>query len=469
MNQHKHYVTALLSIFFLIMLLLLVACQKEEEVAKNDAAAETDATPVEAENADAAPSPDAPLVPLPQATAVFPQPEGKPAEQEKPVQEPWQDTPRQDAPLPTVAKPQAQPSPPPSPLAQSKSTQQLVEETQQLVEKSRRILPDFTPDLLVHFIDVGYGDATLVQTPGGKNILMDCGSYSMGRYLVHYLLNAGVRELDTLIVSTPDKEHVGGCDYIIQYFHVNKIYTNGLDRESQEYKLFISSVEDMNMDYAVLHEPLALESKDAFKATILTPYHGRQLIGNMKDNSLLLRLDYGMVGFLLASDCSKGCERELLEYYPLSDLRANVFKVGDHGSDDAATELFLDVALPEVSIISTATDDVRELPSPDTLSRLRKYGSNIFRTDYDGTIVVKSDGEAYSMAIERGIEHKDLSGKQNLTLTPYDRCRFIAHQYSNVYYPLECPYTPNIEPENRICFLNEQTAVDLGLVRLAKC
>ena len=103
----------------------------------------------------------------------------------------------------------------------------------------------------------------------------------------------------------------------------------------------------------------------------------------------------------------------------------------------------------------------------NTIARLKKYGTTVYRTDLDGHVLVKSDGNVYSVVTTRGIEHLDALGQ--LQTVPYHACRFVAHQYANVFYPIDCRYTPNIEPQNRICFGTEDEAVDTGFVKYAKC
>jgi len=396
--------------------------------------------------------------PMPQATDVI---------SDEPVVAPSETGSPTEAVAPEVEAPIAQPEvPAPANISQPTETQQLVEQTEKIVQESRRLVPDFEPKVFVHFIDVGYGDATLIQAPS-SNILVDCGGPETGRFVADYLNLAGVDKLDALVLSSPDIEHSGGCDQVLQYYRPDILYDNGLESDTKEYNLLMTTVEDEGIDRLTLHEPLDLALGDEVTARILTPYHGRMAIDNIKDNSLLFKLEYLNVSFLIAGDCRKGCERELLGYYRQGELSAPVLKVGDHGSKDAATELFLDAVMPELSVISTQESPSREIPSPDTLSRLRKYGSRLLRTDYDGHIIVSTDGTAYGVRISRGIEYLD--GEGNLSSMAYDDCRFVAHQQSNIYYPTECSFAPNIEPENRMCFTYEGEAVDMGFTRYKWC
>ncbi|MBI4149917.1 hypothetical protein HY488_00780 [Candidatus Woesearchaeota archaeon] len=451
--KRKYIPTSIPTIVMLILLICVIAltaCSKRAviEVSEESEQGEENASlPIEE-----------PAVPAPQATDVFPEPEEQLV---VPNEEQESGVPQEIASAPQEIQSVLE--------SEAPTTTQLVDQTQQLVEKSQRLFPEFKPGLLVHFLDVGYGDSTLIQTPKGENILIDCGDYPSGRMVVNYLAEAGVDQLDMLVLSSPAKEHVGGCDYVLQYFYVDNLYDNGLEGETKEYKLFLSTVEDNGIHRVSLHGTISLDLDDGVRAKILTPYHGRNFISNTKDNSLLFKLDYGDVGFLIAGDCRKGCERELLEYYKPEDLSATIYRVGDHGSEDAATELFLDAVLPQISVVSTQTDPSKETPSQDMLARLKKYGSRIFRTDYDGNVLIKTDGKEYAIDISSGIEHKDLSGQQNTTRTASYDCPFVAHQYSNLFYPLECTLTPNIEPENRLCFADEDEAFGAGFVRYTKC
>ena len=468
----KHSIIASIVIILLLIGLSIgfYGCKKsvrttEDNDEAKDALTETD-TAVPAEGEQVVPAP------MPEATGVFPAPEPEQESEPSSATSPTSTigTAAQDAvqnetitpvPVAPVQEPNQNPTNP---------TEQLVQETQQLVARSQRLLPDFKPGVSVHFIDIGMGDATLVRV-GKRNILVDCGSYATRQQVVQYLTDAGVRRLDALVISSPRQEHVGGCDYVLQYLDVDKVYDNGLDSSSDEYKMFFSTLEDGNYEHISLHEPLTLDFIDLqdTRVEILTPYHGRNFIGNVKDNSLVLRVQQGKISFLITGDCGKGCERQIREYYSPNTLRTTIYQVGDHGGDGVATELFLDIALPELSVISAAMDKASDVPSPGTLARLRKYGSRIMRTDYDGDVVVETDGKAYSVAISRGIPHIDLSGQGNYTFSAYSDCPFMAHVYGDVYYPIDCSFALNVEDENRVCFTSERQAIDAGLFKYGKC
>ncbi len=465
MKKHSLIASIVIILLLIGLSISLFGCKKSVRTTEGndeakDALTETDtAVPAGAEQVVPAP--------MPEATGVFPASEPEQAVEPSSV-------PSSASAIGTVAQDAVQNETttqlPVAPVQEPNPTEQLVQETQQLVARSQRLLPDFKPGVSVHFIDIGMGDATLVRV-GKRNILVDCGPYATRQQVVQYLADAGVKRLDALVISSPRQEHVGGCDYVLQYLDVDKVYDNGLDSPADEYKMFRSTLEDGNYEHISLHEPLTLDFIDLqdTRVEILTPYHGRSFIGNVKDNSLVLRVQYGRISFLITGDCGKGCERQMREYYRPDTLRTTIYQVGDHGGDGVATELFLDIALPELSVISAAMDKAADVPSPGTLARLRKYGSRIMRTDYDGDVVIETDGKAYSVAISRGIPHIDLVSPGNYTFSAYSDCPFMAHIYGDVYYPIDCSFALNVEDENRVCFTSERQAVDSGLFKYGKC
>jgi len=351
----------------------------------------------------------------------------------------------------------------------SSDTKKLIEETEQLLRDSQRRLPNFNPDAFVHVLDVGYGQAIVIQMPNGDNVLVDCGPYSQSSFVLEYLDSLGIAELEALVLTSPRKEHVGGCDRILQYIHVEKIVHNGLNGRSRDYDQFMDTIEADSLRRIVLHAPYVLDSNDKTSLTIIPPYDSHKLITSLKDNSLLVRFVHGDVSFLIAGDCRRGCERALLEDYDPVDLLSTVYVVGDHGSEKAANPLFLEAVLPLVAIFSTQAGFDPEAPSLATLRRLRNLGSQIIRTDYDGTVVVKTDGDAYVTSITNGIEFIDPTGKFNTTFMPYDDCRYVAHVNSNIYYPMECSFAPDIEPQNRLCFPDGDVAFDFGFTEYNRC
>ena len=321
-------------------------------------------------------------------------------------------------------------------------------------------------DLEVHFIDAGEGDAILLQTPSGKNIMVDCGSEETARKIRLFLDKKGVEEIDVLLLSNGHDDHIGGCARLVEAFDVVKIYYNGIDENTETFEALTYNVRYQELDMEMVREDTSIEIDGDIGLQMLIPF-GKNYITNIEDNSILLRVTYGDTSMLLTGACGVGCEKRLLEKEKL--VAADVLKLGRHGSIEASSPLFLDAVNPKIAIITGEGSRRRDMPTFDLLTNLNKRNIDVYRTDYDGTISLSSDSRYIQQKIEWGAEHFDWESPTNTSYTPYKDCTYISHVTSNVFMPLECPEADNIAAQNRICYKTRIQAIDLGLGEFRHC
>jgi competence protein ComEC len=240
----------------------------------------------------------------------------------------------------------------------------------------------------IHFIDVGEGDSILLETQG-KTALIDTGNLISGPLLVKYLKEKGVEKLNHLIITHPHPDHIGGVFFILPMLKVEKIHDNGQDlsgvrktcaiyrwyedlvRERKNYAVLISgdslTLGKLNLEVLWPPEPPTSSDFNAF--------------------SLVIVVSHGNFSYLLTGDLTAPGERELLKRGV--SLKADVLKVGHHGSGDATTEEFLEAVSPEIAVVSVDRDNFWGYPSARVLERLRKAGIKVYRTDRDGDIILK--------------------------------------------------------------------------------
>ena len=253
------------------------------------------------------------------------------------------------------------------------------------------------PDGLLHvyYFDVGQGDATLIQTPSGRQILIDGGYYPtiIKRHLGQ-TLPFGDRSIDLLIATHPDADHVTGLPELFDQYSFERLLVSYLpqDWKLQEgpYAETLSRAAEQEIDIIrpIVGEKILFE--DGVTLEILHP--GEKLLeNNRNDNSLSLRLIYGDTSMLFTGDAEEAGERALLQ----SDLslESAVYKVGHHGANNASGDRFLAEVKPQVAVISAGSDNRFGHPHPDVLERLQAYGTLILRTDTMGTIELISNGE----------------------------------------------------------------------------
>jgi competence protein ComEC len=255
-------------------------------------------------------------------------------------------------------------------------------------------------------IDVGQGDSLFVVTPGGKTLLIDGGG-TFGGFSGHeehngidpgeeavspYLWSRRFQKLDVVALTHAHQDHLGGLLAIAENFRVGELW---IGREVSSSALAKLQEIARQRNISVEHE---LRGKsfnwDGLEGEFLWPEGSSQEVAaSAKNNdSLVLRLHYGSETFLLPGDAEKQVEHTMLSENSAETLRADVLKVGHHGSKNSTTQEFLETVRPRFGIISAGEDNPYGHPSPELLDRLRRSGVQVLRTDQNGAVHILTDG-----------------------------------------------------------------------------
>ena len=243
-------------------------------------------------------------------------------------------------------------------------------------------------------IDVGQGDAIAVRTPNGRWLLVDAGvrndRLDMGaRRVVPYLLRAGARRLDALILSHPDADHIGGAASVLRAFRVSAVLDPGVPAASVQY---LETLHAAELDAARWLAPRAGNELvvDGVQLRFLSPTE-RSLdgTGDPNDLSLVFRLSYGSFAALFPGDAPQAVEARIAaEHGP--DLAATVLKVGHHGSRTATAPALLQAVQPRLALISVGAENRYGHPAAEVLARLVRQGASVLRTDQHGDLVIRA-------------------------------------------------------------------------------
>jgi len=245
-----------------------------------------------------------------------------------------------------------------------------------------------TSALTVNFIDVGQGDAILFEE-NGKYLLVDCGRSDTK--IGSYLTSKGVSTIDYLITTHPDADHIGGCDYVLGNYNVTNVWDNGQPADTVAYQNYIALAHEKN--YSVIYNGTLLDWNNV-TVRILAPPEPYPM-GNRNYNSIVAKVSYGSVDFMLTGDCTTECESRLS-----GNLSSEILKVGHHGSKYSTSQDFLDRVDPEVAVISVGATNPYGHPSQEVLDRLADNNIETHRTDLEGTIIVTTNGSTYSISPE---------------------------------------------------------------------
>ena len=246
--------------------------------------------------------------------------------------------------------------------------------------------------LVVHFIDVGHGDATLIRT-GEGHVLIDGGDAQAGPVVVRHLRNAGVRSIEYVIATNPHVDNrAGGLADVLGEFGVGTIVVPRMAHSSAAFDTLVGAAGENGIPVRESAAGDAIVMGDAV-FTVVAP--GSSGDANPEDHSLSLLLSYGEIRFLFAGDARGAAEAEMLERGQA--LSAQMLRVGGHGSDAGTTGPFLEAVSPLVAIISVGAGNPFGYPRGELLGRLETAGVRVYRTDRHGTITASTNGRTITI------------------------------------------------------------------------
>ncbi|MEW6509476.1 MAG: DNA internalization-related competence protein ComEC/Rec2 [Bacteroidota bacterium] len=256
--------------------------------------------------------------------------------------------------------------------------------------------------LRVHVIDVGQGDAVLVEFPGGETMLVDAGprtpAYDAGeRTIVPYLKRLGIHQVDVLVLTHPHGDHIGGASSLVRQITVRRIVECGRPFFSMLTAAYRAAAAERGAEVSQVTQGTLLFDPKQVRVYVLGP--GQQSIEpdssrsivNLNNTSIVIRLLYGGVSILLPGDAEAEDEGELLARYE-TFLRSTMLKAAHHGSATSSTEPFLEAVAPDAVAVSVGAHNAFRHPSPGVMDRLAARGCTVARTDIDGAIIMESDG-----------------------------------------------------------------------------
>lgn len=251
--------------------------------------------------------------------------------------------------------------------------------------------PEASPNdayLAVHFFDVGQGDAIYIETPDGVQVLIDGGPN--GQVLQHLAREMSFfdRTIDMVIGTHQDLDHVAGLNEVLASYEVASILRTEGEGASPAAKQFVlSAALAPDVLFARAGQVFALGASTTL--TVLSPSADTTDWAS-NTGSVVVKLTYGDIDFMLTGDAPEGIERYLVGAYA-ADLEAEVLKLGHHGSNTSSAAEFLAAVQPEYAVVSAGKDNRYNHPHPDVLERVAVVGATVLSTK-EGTVSFYTDG-----------------------------------------------------------------------------
>jgi len=251
--------------------------------------------------------------------------------------------------------------------------------------------------LKVHYIDVGQGDASLLQFSDNDNnytILYDTGDWQ-GNEVVPYLQQQKISYIDLIIISHPHADHIGQLKKVLENFDVGEIWMTGNTANTKVFQSAVEAVMNSNADY---DEPMAGDKFDIGPLEI-TILHPSSLTGDLNEDSLSARFTYGNVSFVFTGDAYKSGEKEMIQR--TTEIQADFLQLGHHGSSTSSDKQFVKTVQPKYAIYSAASGNSYGHPHVETVDLFEELNIPLYGTDVHGTIIVTTDGTTSEISTEK--------------------------------------------------------------------
>lgn len=261
--------------------------------------------------------------------------------------------------------------------------------------------------LRVTFLDVGQGDATVIEFPGSHVMVIDGGGFLSRTFdsgeaiLAPFLWQKKIGRVDTLVLTHPHLDHYGGLEFLARHFGVTSFWSNG--RQSKGSRRFIAlgeTLTERDIERHVLCRGAAVPEPEigGVRIQVLHPPCGRTGL-DTNNSSLVLRLGHGEVDVLLTGDVETTAEAMLLSTQ--ATLDSEILKVPHHGSRTSSSQRFLEAVSPDVAVASLGHFNRFDFPSPEVVERYERQDVELLRTDTAGAVTITSDGRGYRVTITR--------------------------------------------------------------------
>lgn len=246
---------------------------------------------------------------------------------------------------------------------------------------------------IASFIDVGQGDSIFLEFPNGKNMLIDAGENYESETVQSFINSKGYFSLDYVVGTHPHTDHIGGLESIIRRYEIGEIYLPKVVHTSKTYENLLTTINELGYKVNSAISGMEIINEKGLEVKILSPKNSNY--SELNNYSVVIKIVFGNTSFLFMGDAEKVVENEIL-----SEVSADVVKVGHHGSDSSSSSDFVESVGAKYAVIMSGVDNQYDLPSDEVVSRWENSGAKVYNTSVNGNIVMVSDGNNISVEVQ---------------------------------------------------------------------
>lgn len=320
--------------------------------------------------------------------------------------------------------------------------------------------PAEEPAFSILFLDVGQADCMLV-TCDGQHMLVDGGNVDDSRLVAAVLKRKGIDYLDYVVCTHAHEDHAGGLAGALNVCSFGTALAPVKTSKNIPFSNFVKYVKKQSKAITV---PTCDEEFPLGSATVkvLGP---RRTYDDVNDSSLVFMITYGSTRFLLTGDMERDAEQDLID--DGCDLKADLLKVGHHGSVTSTSYVFLNEVMPEIAVIQVGEGNDYGHPRDEVLTRLRDADVTLYRTDLQGDVLAVSDGETVTVTPFKNPDAETNPTFYNSEGQNAIDVAYIGNLNSKKFHRPSCPNLP--AEENRTFFNNRTEAVGAGYIPCGQC
>ncbi len=266
--------------------------------------------------------------------------------------------------------------------------------------------------LKVHYFDVGQGDSIFIELPNQQTMLIDAAESEEKEKIEEKIKNLGYQKIDYIIATHPHTDHIGGMAYIIEHFEVGDIYMPKAVATSKTYENLLETIKNQNKKIKIASDGVTILNQEDLEVKFIAPK--QEDYAELNNYSAVVKLTYKEKKFLFMGDAETKSEEEITE-----DVKADVIKVGHHGSDTSSKMEFVNKVRPTYAIISVGKNNKYNHPNEKIIKRWEDVGATILQTAEVGDITITSNGET----LDCDKANNEMKEIQNKIIKFYSNCK----------------------------------------------